>query len=229
MVNHSKPSEYVILSDIQDAEDFAGDMDFKVTGTAKGITALQMDIKLKGLSHEILTSALMQSKLGRSEILDAMLKVISKPREELSPFAPIITKLQIDPSKIREVIGKGGETIQRITSETGVDIDIEDSGLVMISGSDAGAAKVAKEMIESIVADPEVGRIYDGRVVKVMEFGAFVEILPGKEGMVHVSQIRDERVEDIHSELSEGDEVKVKLTEIDDRGRLNLSIKAAKQ
>ena len=229
MVNHSKPSEYVILSDIQDAEDFAGDMDFKVTGTAKGVTALQMDIKLKGLSHEILTSALMQSKLGRSEILDAMLKVISKPREELSPFAPIITKLQIDPSKIREVIGKGGETIQRITSETGVDIDIEDSGLVMISGSDAGAAKVAKEMIESIVADPEVGRIYDGRVVKVMEFGAFVEILPGKEGMVHVSQIRDERVEDIHSELSEGDEVKVKLTEIDDRGRLNLSIKAAKQ
>ncbi|MEI6169743.1 MAG: polyribonucleotide nucleotidyltransferase [Candidatus Saccharibacteria bacterium] len=228
MVNHNKPSEYVILSDIQDAEDFAGDMDFKVAGTSEGITALQMDIKLKGLSLEILKSALEQGKVGRAHILKSMTDVIAKPNAELSEYAPRITKLMISPDKIREVIGKGGETIQKITAETGVDIDIEDSGLIMISSADAGAAEAAKQWIESIVAEPEIGAIYEGKVVKVMEFGAFVEIMPGKEGMVHVSQIRDERVEDIHKELSEGDEVRVKLTEIDDRGRLNLSIKAAK-
>jgi polyribonucleotide nucleotidyltransferase len=228
MVNHNKPSEYVILSDIQDAEDFAGDMDFKVAGTSEGITALQMDIKLKGLSLEILKAALEQGKVGRAHILKSMTDVIAKPNAELSEYAPRITKLMISPDKIREVIGKGGETIQKITAETGVDIDIEDSGLIMISSADAGAAEAAKQWIESIVAEPEIGAIYEGKVVKVMEFGAFVEIMPGKEGMVHVSQIRDERVEDIHKELSEGDEVRVKLTEIDDRGRLNLSIKAAK-
>ncbi len=228
MVNHNKPSEYVILSDIQDAEDFAGDMDFKVAGTSEGITALQMDIKLKGLSLEILKAALDQGKVGRAHILKSMTDVIAKPNAELSEYAPRITKLMISPDKIREVIGKGGETIQKITAETGVDIDIEDSGLIMISSADAGAAEAAKQWIESIVAEPEIGAIYEGKVVKVMEFGAFVEIMPGKEGMVHVSQIRDERVEDIHKELSEGDEVRVKLTEIDDRGRLNLSIKAAK-
>jgi polyribonucleotide nucleotidyltransferase len=229
MVNHDKPSEYVILSDIQDAEDFAGDMDFKVAGTKDGVTALQMDIKLKGLSLDVLRAALEQAKSGRAEILDAMLKVIDKPRAELSPFAPRITKLQINPEKIREVIGKGGETIQKITAETGVDIDIEDSGLIMIASADADAANKAKEWIESIVAEPEVGKVYNGKVVKVMEFGAFVEILPGKDGMVHISQIRDERVEDINKELKEGDEVTVKLMEIDDRGRLNLSMKAVKQ
>lgn len=228
IVNHADPSQYVILSDIQDAEDFAGDMDFKVAGTSQGVTAVQMDIKLKGLSLEILKAALEQGQQGRAEILSAMNKVLDKPRAELSPYAPRITKLQINPDKIREVIGKGGETIQRITAETGVDIDIEDSGLIMISSADSGAAQVAKEMIEAIVAEPEVGKVYNGKVIKVMDFGAFVEIMPGKEGMVHVSQIRDERVEDIRKELSEGDEVKVKLTEIDDRGRLNLSIKAAK-
>ncbi len=229
MVNHQDPSQNVILSDIQDAEDFAGDMDFKVTGTADGITALQMDIKLKGLSLAILKTALEQGKQGRLEILQAMNKVIATPRDDLSPYAPRITKLQINPDKIREVIGKGGETIQRITAETGVDIDIEDSGLIMIASADAGAAKTAKEMIEAIVAEPEVGKVYNGKVIKVMDFGAFVEIMPGKEGMVHVSQIRDERVEDIRKELNEGDEVSVKLTEIDDRGRLNLSMKAARQ
>ncbi|MSR68699.1 polyribonucleotide nucleotidyltransferase [Candidatus Saccharibacteria bacterium] len=229
MVNHQDPSQNVILSDIQDAEDFAGDMDFKVTGTADGITALQMDIKLKGLSLAILKTALEQGKQGRLEILQAMNKVIATPRDDLSPYAPRITKLQINPDKIREVIGKGGETIQRITAETGVDIDIEDSGLIMIASADAGAAKTAKEMIEAIVAEPEVGKVYNGKVIKVMDFGAFVEIMPGKEGMVHVSQIRDERVEDIRKELTEGDEVSVKLTEIDDRGRLNLSMKAARQ
>jgi len=158
-----------------------------------------------------------------------MLKAIEKPRAELSPYAPRITKLQINPEKIREVIGKGGETIQKITAETGVDIDIEDSGLIMIASADADAANKAKEWIESIVAEPEVGKVYNGKVVKVMDFGAFVEILPGKDGMVHISQIRDERVEDINKELKEGDEVTVKLMEIDDRGRLNLSMKAVKQ
>jgi polyribonucleotide nucleotidyltransferase len=229
MVNHNNPEEFVILSDIQDAEDFAGDMDFKVAGTKDGITALQMDIKLKGLSLDILRKALNQAKEGRGEILSAMLKAIDKPRAELSPYAPRITKLQINPEKIREVIGKGGETIQKITAETGVDIDIEDSGLIMIASADADAAQKAKQWIESIVAEPEVGKVYNGKVVKIMDFGAFVEILPGKDGMVHISQIRDERVEDINKELKEGDEVKVKLMEIDDRGRLNLSMKAVKQ
>lgn len=230
MVNHNNPKEYVILSDIQDAEDFAGDMDFKVTGTSEGVTALQMDIKLKGLTLDILKAALMQGKDGRAEILSAMLKVIDKPRADLSPYAPRITKLMINPDKIREVIGKGGETIQKITAETGVDIDIEDSGLVMIASSDAGAAEAAKQWIESIVVEPEIGKVYENcKVVKVMDFGAFVEILPGREGMVHISQIRDERVEDINKELKEGDEVTVKLMEIDDRGRLNLSMKAAKK
>lgn len=230
MINHKDPKEYVILSDIQDAEDFAGDMDFKVTGTSEGITALQMDIKLKGLSLDVLEAALLQGRDGRAEILRAMLNVIDKPRAELSPYAPRILKLMINPDKIREVIGKGGETIQKITAETGVDIDIEDSGLVMIASADEGAAKTAKEWIESIVVEPEIGKIYeDCKVVKVMDFGAFVEILPGREGMVHISQIREERVEDINKELKEGDVVTVKLMEIDDRGRLNLSIKATKK
>jgi polyribonucleotide nucleotidyltransferase len=229
MVNHEDPKQHVILTDLQDAEDFAGDMDFKVAGTADGINALQMDIKLKGLSLDILQAALNQAKDGRTFILDAMTKVIDKPRAELSPYAPRIMKMQIDPEKIREVIGKGGETIQKITAETGVEIDIEDSGLIMIASADAGAAKAAQEWIASIVAVPEVGQVYEGKVVKVLDFGAFVEILPGKEGMVHVSQIRDERVEDIHKELKEGDEVTVKLMEVDSQGRLNLSIKAAKK
>ena len=229
MVNHDDPKQYVILSDIQDAEDFAGDMDFKVAGTKDGITALQMDIKLKGLSLDILRAALKQASEGRAEILAAMLKAIDKPRAELSPYAPRITKLQINPEKIREVIGKGGETIQKITAETGVDIDIEDSGLIMIASADADAAQKAKEWIESIVAEPEVGKIYNGKVVKIMDFGAFVEIMPGKDGMVHISQIKDERVEDINKVLKEGDEVTVKLMEIDDRGRLNLSMKAVKK
>ena len=159
----------------------------------------------------------------------ALLKAIDKPRAELSPYAPRITKLQINPEKIREVIGKGGETIQKITAETGVDIDIEDSGLIMIASADADAAQKAKEWIESIVAEPEVGKIYNGKVVKIMDFGAFVEIMPGKDGMVHISQIKDERVEDINKVLKEGDEVTVKLMEIDDRGRLNLSMKAVKK
>jgi polyribonucleotide nucleotidyltransferase len=219
----------VILSDLQDAEDFAGDMDFKVAGTADGITALQMDIKIKGIPLDIMSAALEQAKQGRAEILAEMLKTIQEPRAEMSPYAPRITTLQIDTDKIRDVIGKGGETIQKIIAETGVEIDINDDGLVMVASADQAASKAAIDWINSIVEEPEVGKVYDGKVVRLMDFGAFVEILPGREGLVHISQIRDERVEKISDELEEGQDVKVKLVEIDDRGRLNLSMKAAQQ
>jgi polyribonucleotide nucleotidyltransferase len=229
MINHDDPSQYVILSDLQDAEDFAGDMDFKVAGTADGITALQMDIKIKGIPLDIMSAALEQAKQGRAEILAEMLKTIQEPRAEMSPYAPRITTLQIDTDKIRDVIGKGGETIQKIIAETGVEIDINDDGLVMVASADQAASKAAIDWINSIVEEPEVGKVYDGKVVRLMDFGAFVEILPGREGLVHISQIRDERVEKISDELEEGQDVKVKLVEIDDRGRLNLSMKAAQQ
>lgn len=227
MIDHENPKKYVILTDIQDAEDFAGDMDFKVAGTQKGITALQMDIKVKGISPDIMSDALSQAKDGRSHILAKMLEVIDKPRNEISKYAPRITKITINPEKIKEVIGKGGEMIQKITAETGVEIDIEDSGLVLIYSEDEVKANAAKEWIESITAEAEIGKTYDGRVVRVMDFGAFVEILPGKEGLVHISQFSDEHVKDIHDVTHEGDEFRVKLTEIDDKGRLNLSKKLA--
>lgn len=227
MIDHNDPKKYVILTDIQDAEDFAGDMDFKVAGTKKGITALQMDIKVKGISPSIMSDALAQAKEGREHILTKMLEVIAKPNQQVSQYAPRITKVTINPEKIREVIGKGGETIQKITAETGVEIDIEDSGLVLIYSEDEAKAKAAKEWIESITDDAEVGKTYDGKVVRVMDFGAFVEILPGKEGLVHISQFSDEHVKSIHDVVSEGDEFRVKLTEIDDKGRLNLSKKLA--
>lgn len=227
IINHDKPGEHTILSDIQGAEDFAGDMDFKVAGTDDGITALQMDIKVKGITVEIMKAALAQAKEGRAHIMSKVLEVIDKPRAEVSQYAPRIHKMMIDPEKIREVIGKGGETIQKIIAETGVEIDIDDSGLVMIASTDEAKAKAAAEWIESIVAEPEVGEIYNGRVVRVMDFGAFVEILPGKEGLVHISQIADYHVDDINKELKVGDEFPVKLTEIDSQGRLNLSKKAA--
>ncbi len=227
VINHDKPGEYVILSDIQGAEDFAGDMDFKVAGTTEGITALQMDIKVTGITVAILKDALKQAKEGRAFILQKMLIILPEPRAELSEFAPRITKLTIDPEKIKIVIGKGGEMIQRITGETGAQVDIEDSGLIMIYSDDPSAAAQAKSWIESLVVEPEVGKVYDARVVKLMEFGAFVEFMPGKEGLVHVSQIAPHRVEKVSDELSEGDQVKVKLMEVDDKGRYNLSIKAA--
>ncbi len=218
----------VILSDIADAEDFAGDMDFKVTGTAKGITALQMDMKVHGLGIDVLKQALMQGKEGRAKILEHMLSVLPEPRKELSPYAPRIEKLMIKPEKIREVIGKGGEVINKIIAETGAEIDINDDGLVTIAAIDGEAIKAAMKMIQDIVAEPEVGKIYDGVVVKIMEFGAFVNIMPGKDGLVHISQISDKRIEKVTDVLNEGDEVKVKLTAIDDQGRLNLSMKDAK-
>jgi polyribonucleotide nucleotidyltransferase len=217
----------VILSDIADAEDFAGDMDFKTAGTANGITALQMDMKVHGLPIEVLKKALMQGKEGKAYILGVMLETLAAPRTTLSPYAPRIEKLQIRPEKIREVIGKGGETINKIIAETGTQIDINDDGLITVAGPDEKAIASAMDMIKGIVVEPEVGKVYDGEVVKIMDFGAFVNIMPGRDGLVHVSQISDKRVEHPSDILKEGDKVKVKVMEIDDRGRLNLSMKEA--
>lgn len=219
---------YVILSDIQGAEDFAGDMDFKVAGTTDGITALQMDIKVKGITAKVMKEALAQAHSGRAEILEKMLSVIKTPRPEVAPHAPRISKITINPEDIKMVIGKGGETINRIIDETGVEIDIEDTGLVMIASTSAESAQKAIELIERLTARPEIGKVYHGRVVKVMDFGAFVEIMPGKDGLVHISQMADHRVEKVTDVVKEGDEVDVKLQEIDSQGRLNLSMKAVK-
>jgi polyribonucleotide nucleotidyltransferase len=219
-----------ILSDIADAEDFAGDMDFKVTGTENGITALQMDMKLHGLPTEVLAKALQQAKEGRAEILEHMTSVIPEAKSELSPYAPRVESIKINPDKIREIIGKGGETIQRITAESGTEIDIKDDGTVMIASPDQAKIKLAKQMINDIATDPEVGTIYyDKPVVSVMDFGAFVQILPGKDGLVHVSEMSEERVEKVSDIIKEGDKVTVKLVAIDERGRLQLSMKAAKR
>ncbi len=225
MLEGDKP---YILTDIADAEDFAGDMDFKTAGTAKGVTALQMDMKVHGLKIEILAEALEKGRAGRSKILEHMLTTIDKPRKDLSPYAPRIESISINPDKIREIIGKGGETIQRITAETGTEIDIKDDGTVMISSPDKEKIEAAKKWIDSIVAEPEVGKIYENvPVVSVLDFGAFVQIMPGKDGLVHVSEISEDRVEKPSDVLKEGDLVTVKLVAIDDRGRLNLSMKQA--
>jgi polyribonucleotide nucleotidyltransferase len=217
-----------ILSDIADAEDFAGDMDFKAAGTEKGITALQMDMKVHGLKVEILKKALMQGKTGRAEILKHMLSTMPKPRKEMSPYAPRVEAISINPDKIREVIGKGGETINKIIAETGAEIDIKDDGTVMIASPDQKSIEAAIKYIRTLTAEPEVGKIYeDCRVVSVLEFGAFVEIMPGKEGLVHVSEMKEERVNKPSDVVKEGDKVTVKLVAIDDRGRLQLSMKAA--
>jgi polyribonucleotide nucleotidyltransferase len=218
---------YYILSDIADAEDFAGDMDFKVAGTPKGITALQMDMKVHGLPVEVLKKALDQGKDGLAHILEHMKTTISEPKP-MSPYAPRVESIQINPDKIREVIGKGGETIQKITGETGADIDIKDDGTIMIASPDKKSIDAARQWIESIVAEPEVGKIYvDVPVVTVMDFGAFVQIMPGKDGLVHVSELSEERVNKPSDVVKEGDKVTVKLVAIDDRGRLQLSMKAA--
>lgn len=217
-----------IMSDIADAEDFAGDMDFKVAGTKNGITALQMDMKVHGLPVETLKAALMQGKVGKAFILDHMLTTIAEPRTEMSPYAPRVESIMINPDKIREVIGKGGEVIQKITAETGTEIDIKDDGTIMIASPDGDSIAKAKEWIQSIVAEPEVGKIYENvPVVSVMDFGAFVQIMPGKDGLVHVSEMSEERVAKPSDVVKEGDRVTVKLVAIDDRGRLQLSMKAA--
>lgn len=219
--------KFVILSDIQGTEDFAGDMDFKVAGTEDGITALQMDIKVKGITHEIMRKALTQAKEGRAHILGKMLEVLDKPRAELAPYAPRIYKVQISPETIKNVIGKGGETINKIIAETGVEIDIEDSGLVMIAATDAESAQKAIDWVKSLTQEAEVGKVYKGKVVKIMDFGAFVNIMPGKDGLVHISQLSDHRVDKVEDVVKLGDVINVKLMEIDPQGRLNLSIKAA--
>ncbi|HSX37120.1 MAG TPA: polyribonucleotide nucleotidyltransferase [Patescibacteria group bacterium] len=219
-----------ILSDIADAEDFAGDMDFKVTGTSKGITALQMDMKVHGLPVATLKKALEQGKDGRAHILKHMLETLAEPRKQMSPYAPRVETMQINPDKIREVIGKGGEVIQKITGETGAEIDIKDDGTIMIASPDGKSIDAARQWIESIVAEPEVGKIYtDKPVVSVMDFGAFVQIMPGKDGLVHVSEMSEERVNKPSDVVKEGDKVTVKLVAIDDRGRLQLSMKAAQR
>ncbi|MBP9813438.1 polyribonucleotide nucleotidyltransferase [Candidatus Saccharibacteria bacterium] len=224
MMEGQKP---YILSDIADAEDFAGDMDFKVTGTEKGITALQMDMKVHGLPVEILSQALAQGKQGRAEILQHMLSVIAEPKSSLSPYAPRVESITINPDKIRDVIGKGGETINKIIAETGADIDIKEDGTVFIASPDTASIDKTIDWIKSLTEEPEVGKVYTGKVVKIMDFGAFVNVLPGTDGMVHVSEIADERIEHPGDVLTEGQEVKVKLIAIDDRGRLSLSIKKA--
>lgn len=220
--------KHYILSDIADAEDFAGDMDFKVTGTTEGITALQMDMKVHGLPVSVLKDALMQGKAGRAHILEHMLTVLPEPRKELSPYAPRVESITINPDKIREIIGKGGEMIQKITAETGTEIDIKDDGTIMIASPDGAKIEAAKQWIRSITEDPEVGAIYkDKPVVSVMDFGAFVQIMPGKDGLVHISELSEDRVEKTSDVVKEGDLVTVKLVAIDERGRLQLSMKAA--
>jgi len=225
MMDGNKP---YILSDIADAEDFAGDMDFKVTGTEKGITALQMDMKVHGLPVEILKQALLQGKEGRDHILKHMLETINGPRKDLSPYAPRVEAIQINPDKIREVIGKGGETINKIIAETGAEIDIKDDGTVMIASPDGASIQAAIKWVRDLTEEPEVGKIYENApVVSVMDFGAFVQVLPGKDGLVHVSEMSEERVNKPSDVVKEGDKVTVKLVAIDDRGRLQLSMKAA--
>jgi polyribonucleotide nucleotidyltransferase len=218
----------LILTDIADAEDFAGDMDFKVTGTSKGVTAIQMDMKVHGLPVDVLRQALEQSKAGRAHILEHMVSVMPEPRAELSPYAPRVESIQINPDKIRDVIGKGGETINKIIAETGAEIDIKDDGTVFIASPDGASIERTKQIILSLVEEPEIGKIYDGTVVKIMDFGAFVNIMPGTDGMVHVSEMAETRVENPRDVVKEGDVVRVKLVAIDDKGRLNLSMKKAK-
>lgn len=218
-----------VLSDIADAEDFAGDMDFKVTGTEKGITAVQMDMKLHGLPVDVLALAIRTSTPGRKHILEHMLTTIAAPRTALSPYAPRIEKIKINPEKIGAVIGKGGEVINKITAETGAMIDIKDDGLITVASPDGESIERALEWIRGLTEEPEVGRLYKGKVVTIKDFGAFVNILPGTDGMLHISQISDKRVENVTDVLHEGQTVTVKLDGIDERGRLSLTMKGVEQ
>lgn len=216
---------FAVLSDIMGDEDHLGDMDFKVAGSVNGITALQMDIKIDGITAEIMKTALEQAKHGRLHILGEMNKALSSTREEMSDFAPRIITFKIDPAKIREVIGKGGATIRSITEQTGASVDLTDDGVVKVASVDKAAGEEARRLIEEITAEVEVGKVYEGKVVRLMDFGAFVTILPGKDGLVHISQISDERVDKVSDKLNEGDVVRVKVLEIDRQGRVRLSMK----
>ena len=220
---------FAVLSDIMGDEDHLGDMDFKVAGSADGITALQMDIKIDGITAEIMQTALAQAKVGRLHILGEMNKALSETRKQMSDFAPRIITFKIDPAKIREVIGKGGATIRNITELTGASVDLTDDGIVKIASVDKAAGEEARRLIEEITAEVEVGKVYEGKVVRLMDFGAFVTILPGKDGLVHISQISDEHVDKVSDRLNEGDLVKVKVLEIDRQGRVRLSIKEAEK
>ena len=221
--------DFAVLSDILGDEDHLGDMDFKVAGTTDGICALQMDIKIQGITREIMEKALAQAKEGRNYILGEMGKVISETRSEMSQYAPRYITIKIHPDKIRDVIGKGGAVIRGLTEETGASIDIDDDGNIKIASSDLAAAELARTRIEQITSDAEVGSVYKGTVKKIMDFGAFVEILPGKDGLVHISQICEDRVEKVSDKLAEGDTVQVKVLEIDRQGRIRLSMKAVEE
>lgn len=219
-------AKYAVLSDIIGDEDHLGDMDFKVAGTANGVTALQMDIKIEGITKEIMETALQQAKEGRIHILGKMLETLDKPREMLSEFAPRIITFKISPDKIGDVIGKGGATIKEIIGDTGISIDIAEDGTVKIVALDKAAGETAKKKIEQIIEEPEIGKIYEGKVVKITDFGAFVNILPGKDGLLHISQIAEERIDKVTDRIKEGDMVRVKVLEIDRQGRMRLSMRA---
>ncbi|MED4550517.1 polyribonucleotide nucleotidyltransferase, partial [Bacillus licheniformis] len=217
---------YTVLTDIQGMEDHLGDMDFKVAGTSKGVTALQMDIKIAGLSREILEEALQQAKKGRMEILESMLSTLAESRKELSPYAPKILTMSINPDKIRDVIGPSGKQINKIIEDTGVKIDIEQDGTIFISSTDESMNQKAKKIIEDLVREVEVGQLYLGKVKRIEKFGAFVELFSGKDGLVHISELALERVGKVEDVVKIGDELLVKVTEIDKQGRVNLSRKA---
>jgi len=221
--------KFAVLSDILGDEDHLGDMDFKVAGTTDGVSALQMDIKIDGITREIMHAALDQAKAGRTHILGEMNKVLDQPRAEMSEYAPRLFTMRVHPDKIRDVIGKGGATIRQITEETGTTIDIADDGTITIASANKDAADDARRQIEQITADVEVGKVYEGTVQKIMNFGAFVQILPGKDGLVHISQISDQRVENVTDELAEGQKVSVKVLEVDKQGRIRLSMKDVDQ
>jgi polyribonucleotide nucleotidyltransferase len=226
MMDGDKP---YVLTDLMDAEDFAGDMDFKVTGTTEGVTALQMDMKVHGLPVEVLRKAIAQAHEGRMFILKHMLSVLEGPRDHLSPYAPQIEKLMINPDKIGTIIGKAGETINKITAETGAEINIEENGLVTVAAADTEKIEKALNWIKSLIEEPEPGKIYKGKVVSIKDFGAFVNILPGIDGMLHISQISDKRLAKVTDALQVGDEINVRLDAIDDKGRLSLSMKGVDQ
>jgi polyribonucleotide nucleotidyltransferase len=219
-------SDYVILTDIQGIEDFMGDMDFKVAGTPKGITALQLDMKVTGISQQILKEALAQAKEGRAHILSEMTKTIGSTRTELSQYAPRVEMIRINPKLIGTVIGPGGKMINRIIDETGAEIDINDDGSVSVSSDNPEGLKKAIEWIKALTMEPEVGQEFDGKVVRLMDFGAFVEIAPGKDGLIHISELENRRVDKVEDVVKVGDAVKVKIIKIDDQGRINLSRKA---
>ncbi|HXM71953.1 MAG TPA: polyribonucleotide nucleotidyltransferase [Candidatus Dormibacteraeota bacterium] len=223
----TREGKFAVLTDIQGVEDNLGDMDFKVAGTRDGITALQMDIKIKGLTHEIFAQALEQAREARLFVLDKMLAVLPRPRSEMSPYAPRITTIMINPDKIRDIIGPGGKMIRKITEETGAQIDVEDDGRVFIAAVDQEGGKRAIDWIKGLTDEVEVGKIYKGKVVRIMPFGAFVEVLPNQDGLVHISKLSDHRVERVEEVVNVGDEIVVKATEVDSQGRLNLSRQAA--